>query len=117
MRPLYTVSGSHFASELIELCGGTNVFSELEALAPAIDVEAVIDRDPEVILVGTDTGADAFDEWKRWPTMAANRYGNHYLVPSDEMSRATPRVIIAAREVCEALDLARAQRDAYTSRL
>ena len=48
--------------------------------------------------------------------MAANRYGNHYLVPSDEMSRATPRVIVAGREVCGALEQARAQREAYTNR-
>lgn len=110
MRPLYTVSGSHYASELIESCGGTNVFSDLEDLAPAIDVEAVIDRDPEVILAGTDAGEDAFDEWQRWPAMAANRFGNHFLVPSDELSRATPRVIIAGRVVCEALQTARQRR-------
>ena len=113
LRPLYTVSGSHYASELIELCGGSNVFSDLDDLAPALDVEAVIDRDPEVILAGTDAGNDAFDLWQLWPGMAANRYGNHYLVPSDELSRATPRVIIAGRAICKALDQARAERDAY----
>ena len=113
MRPLYTVSGSHYASELIQFCGGINVFSDLEDLAPAIDVEAVIDRDPEVILAGTDAGDDAFGDWQRWPSMAANRYGNHYLIPSDEMSRATPRVIIAGRSVCEALQTARQQRGQY----
>ena len=102
-RPLYTVSGSHYASELIEFCGGTNIFGDLEALAPAIDVEAVIDRDPEVILAGTDAGEEAFAQWGRWPNVAANRYGNHFRVPSDEMSRATTRVIIAGRAVCRAL--------------
>lgn len=111
--PLYTVNGSHYTSELIESCGGINVFSDLGDLAPAIDVEAVIDRDPEVILTGTDAANDAFDMWELWPAMAANRYGNHYRISSDEMSRATPRVIIAGREICEALDLARAERDAY----
>jgi iron complex transport system substrate-binding protein len=113
IRPLYTVSGSHYASELIALCGGTNIFSDLDDLAPAIDVEAVIDRDPEVILAGSDAGEDAFDDWRRWPGMAANRYGNHYLVPSDELSRATPRVVIAGREICTALDQARARRDRF----
>ena len=49
-RPLYTVSSGHFVSELISLCGGQNVFADLEELAPGVDVEAVIDRDPEVML-------------------------------------------------------------------
>ena len=110
-RPLYTVSGSHYASELIELCGGINIFAGLQELAPAIDVEAVIDRDPEVILAGTDAGEEAFVEWERWPAIAANRYGNRFLVPSDEMSRATTRVIVAGRAVCEALQVARVQRE------
>ena len=112
-RPLYTVSGDHYTSELIEFCGGQNVFADLQELAPAIDVEAVIDRDPEVILAGTDAGDDAFAEWERWPHIAANRYGNRYLVPSDAMSRATMRVIIAGRAVCEALQAARERREAY----
>ncbi|NIL93613.1 MAG: cobalamin-binding protein, partial [Woeseiaceae bacterium] len=78
-RPLYTINGEHFVSELLELCGGRNVFSELEELAPTIDVEAVVARDPEVMLASDTAGADAFADWQRWPTMAANRYGNHYL--------------------------------------
>ena len=47
-RPLYTVNGGHFVSEIIELCGGTNVFGDLGELAPTIEVEAVVERDPEV---------------------------------------------------------------------
>ena len=37
-RPLYTVNGEHYVSQLIELCGGTNVFADLGELAPAVDV-------------------------------------------------------------------------------
>ena len=82
-RPLYTVSNGHFVSELISWCGGRNVFADLEELAPGIDVEAVIDRDPEVMLAAEDAGADAFGEWDRWPNMASNRYGNRFLLPVD----------------------------------
>jgi ABC-type hemin transport system substrate-binding protein len=32
-RPLYTIGGDHFVSELIEHCGGQNVFSDLVRLA------------------------------------------------------------------------------------
>ena len=112
-RPLYTVSGGHFVSELIELCGGINIFADLEELAPAIDVEAVIDRDPEVMLAGADAGSDTFAAWERWPNIAANRYGNQFTVPGDEMTRATTRVVNGGRAVCDALHVARAQRDSH----
>ena len=109
-RPLYTVGRGHYVSELISLCGGQNVFSDLDELAPAIDVEAVIDRNPEVLLAGDDAGDDAFSEWGRWPAIAANRYGNRFLLPADELSRPTTRVLVAATAICEALRSGRANR-------
>jgi iron complex transport system substrate-binding protein len=106
-RPLYTVSGEHYVSELISRCGGSNVFADLDELAPAVDIESVVARDPEVILASTDAGEDALEVWQRWPNMAANRFGNHFLMPADEIGRATPRLVVAAQAVCEALDSAR----------
>ena len=111
-RPLYTVNRTHYVSELIEICGGRNIFDDLEELAPAISVEAVVDRDPEVMLASTDAGDDGFAEWQRWPGMSANRYGNLFLLPADEISRATPRLVIAGRAMCLALQQARINRDA-----
>jgi len=109
-RPLYTVNNSHFVSELISICGGQNVFADLEELAPGVDVEAVIDRDPEAMLAAEDAGADAFSEWDRWPNMASNRYGNRFLLPGDEISRPTPRVLIAGAAICDVLQTARERR-------
>lgn len=109
-RPLYTVNGDHFVSELIDLCGGENIFADLGELAPTIDVEAVVERDPEVFLAGSDAGDDAFSEWRRWPQMAANRHGNHFIVPGDVISRATPRLLDGAGAVCDVLQEARKRR-------
>lgn len=110
-RPLYTVNGGHFVSEIIELCGGSNVFADLGELAPTIEVEAVVERDPEVFLAGSDAGPDAFSEWRRWPQLAANRYGNHFILPGDVVSRATPRLLDGAAAVCEVLEEARQRRE------
>ncbi len=109
-RPVYTISGEHYVSELISLCGGQNVFADLAELAPAIDVEAVVERDPEVILASSDAGDSAFAEWDRWPEMAANRYGNRFFVPADTITRATPRLVQAAEALCDSLDDARQRR-------
>ena len=109
-RPLYTVNREHYVSGLIDICGGRNIFDDLDDLAPAISAEAVIDRDPEVMLASTDAGDDAFAEWNRWPSLAAIRYGNQYLLPADEIGRATPRLLIAGNAMCLALSRARTNR-------
>lgn len=110
-RPLYTINGEHYVSELIELCGGRNIFAELDSLAPAISVEAVIERNPEVMFASTDAGDNAFGEWQRWPNLIAVSADNQYIMPADEIGRATPRLIGAGEAVCEALDMARRKRN------
>lgn len=108
--PLYTVNGEHYVSELIETCGGRNVFGDLGRLAPMVDVEAVLARNPEVMLAGADNPPDAFDVWRRWPALAANRYDNYFRLPSDEIGRATPRLLEAGAALCAVLDEARSRR-------
>ena len=115
-RPLFTVNGTHYISELLELCGGQNIFSDLGELAPMVDVEAVLSRDPEVMLAAKDATEEAFDDWNSWPGMAANRYGNRFFMPAAEIGRATPRLVDAGEAVCKALEQARVNRRDYLRR-
>lgn len=115
-RPLFTVSGDHFISDLIALCGGENVFADLGELAPAVGDEAVIARDPELMLASDAGGGDAFAQWQRWPEIAANRYGNRFRISANTSSRATPRLALAAREICAVLDRGRDNRTHVRSR-
>ncbi len=112
-RPLYTINREHYVSELIAMCGGQNIFHDLEELAPTVSVEAVVERNPEVMLASTDAGDDGFAEWQRWPTIAANLYGNQFLLAADELARPTPRLIKAGGAMCLALQRARFNRAAY----
>lgn len=107
MRPLYTISGDHYISEIVSLCGGQNVFAELDDLAPSVSVEAVLARDPQVLLAGSDDGSMPFSEWSRWPRLAANRYGNLFVVDADAIGRPSLRLVDAALAVCTHLETAR----------
>jgi iron complex transport system substrate-binding protein len=106
-EPLYTVNGRHVLSEITAVCGGRNVFADLPQLAPAISLEAVIARDPQVILVTDATIGDPRALWSRWSSLRAVRDGNIYALPPDETTRATPRLIAGIRATCRALDEAR----------
>jgi len=106
-EPLFTVNGRHVISEMLELCGGSNVFADLPQVAPTVDIEAVLVRDPQVILSTDDTIADPQAVWRRWPQLAAVRAGAIYSMPSDTVTRATPRMVDGVRAVCGALEDAR----------
>jgi iron complex transport system substrate-binding protein len=107
--PLYTVNDRHPISEVIRLCGGRNVFADLKQLAPAVGIESVLARNPDVILVADDE-PEAIPYWRRWPELTAVRNGSLYAVSSDRISRATVRILEGAEEVCERLSDARRRR-------
>lgn len=115
-RPLYTVNGKQIMSEIVELCGGRNVFAQLSELAPAIGIEAVIAANPQVILSTDDTVPDAATEWREWRHIAAVRANNVYTLRSDDIARATTRLTIGAQEVCRTLDTARQRLRASANR-
>jgi len=104
-RPLMTLNGEHLFSDVLRLCGGTNVFAELPALAPQVDVEAVLAADPEVIVVAVD-GADSplLAAWRRWPSLSAVRQGHIYGIARERLVRHTPRILHGAEELCVILE-------------
>jgi iron complex transport system substrate-binding protein len=106
-RPLYTVNGRQIMSEVLALCGGRNVFAELNELAPQISVEAVIARNPQVILSTGDSQPESLSQWQRWKTVTAVRSNNLYQVSADDLARATPRLATGAQTVCRTLETAR----------
>lgn len=109
-HPLMTVNGTHLISALLAMCGGRNIFADLNPLAPAVSTEAVLGADPDVIIAGTWQGEPdtAFDTWKRWPQMSAVRNGALFTVPADEVHRATPRILDGAQMICVQMDRVRA---------
>lgn len=106
-EPVFTVNGRHVISEVVELCGGRNVFADLPQLAPPVAVEAVLARDPEVIVSADEAGADPKAQWSRWERLKAVRAGTIYQLPPDLVSRATPRLAQGVDATCAALDDAR----------
>jgi iron complex transport system substrate-binding protein len=106
-RPLYTVNGQHVLSEVLTLCGGRNVFAALNQLAPVVSVEAVLKADPEVILSTDGTVQQLQADWQTWRQLRAVQNQHMYAVSPDTTTRATPRLLAGATEICQMLDVAR----------
>lgn len=106
-RPLYTVNDRQIIGRVVSLCGGRNIFAELDDLAPLVSEEAVVAADPEVIIATARASEDVFARWRRFTSLAAVRGDQlHYLDP-DLVSRPTLRLAEGARMACEKIDQAR----------
>jgi len=101
-QPLMTLNGEHVVSEVIELCGGINIFSELKILAPLISTEAVIAANPQLIITGEQSLAQ-LEMWNKWPRIEAVKNQNFLGINSDHLVRAGPRILLGAEKICESI--------------
>lgn len=110
-EPLMTVNNEHLISEAIRICGGVNVFGELGSLAPKVSREAVLAKDPEVIIAGGMGEDDPswLEPWKQFSSLRAVQYDNLFFVAPSTLQRPTPQMLAGTRTLCSHLDTVRAR--------
>ncbi|WPN46654.1 MULTISPECIES: cobalamin-binding protein [unclassified Pseudomonas] len=100
-KPLYTVGGGQIISDALEVCGAKNVFADLPLPAPQVSVEAVLQRNPEVILASDQAQLEA---WKAWPQVAAVKQQQLRLVTDKGLERPSGQMVEATAKLCQLID-------------
>jgi len=104
-HPFYTVGGTQLISDALTTCGARNAFGDLKELSPVIDVEAVVARDPDIIVAAAPPGAgpEWIADWKRFTTLRAVRKNNLIIFEDPRLVRLGPSVVDATDALCKAL--------------
>lgn len=104
-KPIYTVGGREPMSDALRVCGVRNVFGELQQAAPTVSVEAVIARDPDIIIAAAPPGKGAtwLASWRRFPMLRAVRSGRLIAFGDQRLSGLGPGAIEATAELCRRL--------------
>lgn len=103
-QPLYTVGGQQIISDALRVCGAENVFADLSLPAPQVGIEAVLQRDPAVILGGSDA---ELGHWQTWPQLAAVQRKQLLRVPDKGLERPSFQMLAATEKLCQLLAKAR----------
>jgi iron complex transport system substrate-binding protein len=105
-RPVYTVGGSHMMTDSLRLCGARNVFADLKDRGPTVDVEAVIGRDPAIIVAVAPPGVAEgwLNEWKRFATLSAVKTGRLVAFEDARLSRLGPSALDGTELLCKAIN-------------
>ncbi|HZW12383.1 MAG TPA: cobalamin-binding protein [Noviherbaspirillum sp.] len=109
-NPLMTLNGEHPVSIALRLCGAQNIFSNLPQLAPTVNVEAVLQANPDVIIASSGEQDDVLSGWRRFSGLKAVERGNLFLIDGGIMNRSGPRILDATEALCRQLDLARSRK-------
>jgi iron complex transport system substrate-binding protein len=97
-NPIFTVGKNSFNSDMIRLLGAENIFDDVDKPFPQVSSEAVIKRDPEVIILSpVPGGGSALESVRRrpgWANITAVREGRVYSdIDPDLYQRPGPRSV------------------------
>lgn len=104
-NPLLTINHYSIIHQVIKICGGDNIFATTMGSAVMVAEEAVIQKNPELIL-GSHR-SDFQQRWYKWPQLRASEHHAIYNIPADIVQRPGPRLVLGAQLICKYIDQAR----------
>ena len=90
-QPLIVIGGGSFMSQLVEIAGGRNIYHSLPSPSPTVTFEDVVQRNPDVLLVGPEQGA-IIRRSTKWRTLPAVRAGRILLMDTAVVLRPAVRL-------------------------
>ncbi|WP_345830603.1 vitamin B12 ABC transporter substrate-binding protein BtuF [Erwinia sp. HDF1-3R] len=98
-HPLFTASGHTLQNHILSLCGGVNIFADSRVAWPQVSREQVLLRHPAAIITpGKEAQAGVVqDFWQPQLNVPV------IVINDDWFSRAGPRIILAAQQLCSSL--------------
>lgn len=111
-QPLITVNGEQFIGQAMALCGGINVFADQMALAPHVSREAVINANPDLILLGGmgEVQQAWLRSWQDLTFLTAQQTNQIFMLNADQYQRPTARLIDGLADLCRLIDQTRSAK-------
>jgi iron complex transport system substrate-binding protein len=108
-QPLMTLNQDHIIGDIIQRCGGEQLFANEKVLVPTVSREAVIKANPEIIFTAVDNQKMTSD-WSMWtsfPQLAAAKNKAFIDLDGDIISRPSPRIMQGAQKICAEINKVR----------
>ena len=98
-KPLITIGAATFLNDLINAAGGENIFSDLEQDYPVVGQEAVIRRNPEIIILLHPEDASGRTGWQNIKAIKNGKVFTN--LNQDHLMRPGPRLVNGFQELKE----------------
>jgi ABC-type Fe3+-hydroxamate transport system substrate-binding protein len=101
-KPLMTIGGGSFLSELVTIAGGRNIYDSLPAPSPVVTLEDVLRRNPDIILVSPVERQTLLTS-TRWQSLPAVRAGRVVAYDTNVVERPSVKLGEAAVSLARVL--------------
>jgi iron complex transport system substrate-binding protein len=104
-EPVVAAGPGTFGHQLIERAGGTNVLADAGSNYPRIDIEKILELDPEVLLDASGMGRDAgtADFWSQFSTIRAVKQDRVFYLTETAVMRPGPRLPRGLEYIADAI--------------
>lgn len=101
-KPLMTIGQGAWANYLLDYCSADNIFADVSAAYPEVGIEAVIERQPQVIIAAQKAAAAEVKQfWQKWIPLIKQPHVKIIQVNPDLLHRFTPRLTEGLSTLCE----------------
>jgi len=101
-NPIIVAGGPTFANDFIRLSGCINIFGDVKTKYPRVNMEEVLIRNPDVIIIISGMGAGA-DIWKNMKGINAVSKGRIFTVKANAVCQATPVRFVEGLKIVSSL--------------
>jgi ABC-type Fe3+-hydroxamate transport system substrate-binding protein len=97
--PLIVAGGQTFLNEMIEFCGGKNIFNDFKGY-PRISLELVVMRKPEIVFIAQPSPKNIETSVNYWTRLLKGRPARVVSINPDLLTRPGPRLLEGLKIVC-----------------
>jgi iron complex transport system substrate-binding protein len=105
-NPPLTIGAGSYLSEIVAAAGALNIFDDIRAPSGQVSLEAIVERDPDVVLVlfSDTTRVPRLDQRPGWRTVRAVRLGHVIALDGRLFGQPSPRMPRAVAELAAKLE-------------
>jgi iron complex transport system substrate-binding protein len=104
-NPPMVIGGGSYLDQLATLAGATNVFHDLAGASATVSIETIVARDPDFILVLSDsTAPPGYSGRREWRAIRAVREGRFIMLSADLFGRPSPSAPAAVAALRRSLE-------------
>ncbi|MFZ9036393.1 MAG: ABC transporter substrate-binding protein [Francisellaceae bacterium] len=106
-KPLYGIGGVGIINDVIDFCGGKNIFANIDKISFMVNPEAILLKNPDYIIMldGASKSINRVDDsvWQRALGLAAVKKHHVYRVSSAKIAQYSLKIISGITQICDIL--------------
>lgn len=109
MQPIFVAGGSGILNDIVMQCGGVNVFKDIDKVSFQTNINAIVERNPNVIIMLSNITKWHIDQtsmWQRWQDLFAVKNKQVFQLSSDGISQFSPQILTGVKNICDILSAA-----------